>query len=191
MPEKKKSNANPRIAKLEIGIREIREVKIYPLSIHDEFEMISIVKDVFSKISDDKSPQVTDTSKTKKRKSSPTRKKEKSGFDFLEVLAGELRNNFTEVISLITDPEDKVTLKELDNDQFADLVRLIYTMNFKESSKKLKDLFKEVAPKMEEQGINGSGLKRSLQKFSETMEDTDTNTSSDSHTSKEESPEDS
>lgn len=191
MPENKKSNANPRIAKLEIGIREIREVEIYPLSIHDEFEMISIVKDVFSKISEDSSPQIIDTSKSKKRKSSPTKKKEKSGFDFLEIIAGELRDNFTEVISLITDPEDKVTLKEIDNDQFSDLVRLIYTMNFKDSSKKLKDLFKEVAPKMEEQGIDGSGLKRSLQKFSGTTEDIDTNISSDSHISEEESPEDS
>ena len=56
-PEKAKvvSRLNPNIASVEIGIRSIRKIKIYPLSIADQLEFTDLITDTLQTFFKEKS----------------------------------------------------------------------------------------------------------------------------------------
>lgn len=134
MPEDKKmeKNLNPQIHEVEIGVRGLRKVTIYPLSLGDQFKMSDLVKEVliafFNQVGDDPelSPEVASV--------------------FFELF----KQNFPLLIGLIMKDEDPVKLQEeVTNDQFSNIVEMVWRDNFEVPAKKLKGLFKRELPKVD------------------------------------------
>ena len=144
MPEdvKMEKAMNPQIHEVPIGIRDLRNIKIYPLSLGDQFKMSDLVKDVlkifFDQVGDnpEMSPEVIAS--------------------FFELF----KKNFPLFISFIAPDEDSTTLvNEMTNPQFSEIVEIVWRDNYEVPAKKLKGLFFREPPKIE---IIGSQLERPL-----------------------------
>lgn len=146
---------NPQIQSMEIGIRNIRAVTIYPLSMADQFKLSDIVTDAMKEYGTD------DTS---------------SDVEIFEVIMGTIQENLIAILDLITDPNEHIKLDELTNTQFSELCELIYSTNYDTAIVKFKSLF-EKAKKVFQS-------KRQLPKSSSELV-TDTNISSDTTSEKE------
>ena len=145
---------NPKARKFEIGIREIREITIWPLSLADEIsfsEKIVSLVDGFDKsvLSDGEPSDVKATA----------------------YIIEAIQNNLVELLVYVTD--DKVSLSDLDNEQFVDLCTIIFEMNFDGAAGKIKRLLNRIK--------NLFPQKTPLENLSSTPV-TDTNTSTDSDT---------
>ena len=131
MPEKKK--INPQIADLEIGIRNLRTIKIYPLSLGDQLEMTDIITETAQKFFASREEIET-----------------KNDMDFAQFFVSILRDNIKKILGLITDETD--IMKEISNIQTVDLANLIYEMNYAESIKNAQSLFKKIQPMFQSKG---------------------------------------
>lgn len=123
-PETKK--LNPQITDFEVGICDLRKIKIYPLSLGDQLELSDLIKQTlqaFFQVEDDN---------------------EESLEAFMTFALNLIKENITKVLKLIAlDDDPDVVLKELSNKQVEDLGLLIYKINF-ESLKNLKSLFEKL-----------------------------------------------
>jgi len=131
MPEKKK--INPQIADLEIGIRNLRTIKIYPLSLGDQLEMTDLITETAQKFFASREEIET-----------------KNDMDFAQFFVSILRDNIKKILGLITDETD--IMKEISNIQTVDLANLIYEMNYAESIKNAQSLFKKIQPMFQSKG---------------------------------------
>jgi hypothetical protein len=134
MPEdvKMEKNMNPQIHDVPVGIRDLRNIKIYPLSLGDQFRMSDMVKEVlkifFEQVGDDPelSPEVIAA--------------------FFELF----KKNFTQFMSFIAPEEDASKLvDEMTNPQFSEIVEIVWRDNYEVPAKKLKGLFYREPPKIE------------------------------------------
>lgn len=101
---------NPRIKHIEIGTRKIRKIPIYPMSMHDEMEFAGIIKETLSSFLKENS-QVTEQA-------------------IISMSIDLITENLSKILELITDQEDDVSMKDIDNTQFAEIAGLIFDMNF-------------------------------------------------------------
>jgi len=131
MPEKKK--INPQIADLEIGVRNLRTIKIYPLSLGDQLEMTDLITETAQKFFASREEIET-----------------KNDMDFAQFFVSILRDNIKKILGLITDETD--IMKEISNIQTVDLANLIYEMNYAESIKNAQSLFKKIQPMFQSKG---------------------------------------
>ena len=131
MPEKKK--INPQIADLEIGVRNLRTIKIYPLSLGDQLEMTDLITETAQKFFASREEIET-----------------KNDIDFAQFFVNILRDNVKKILGLITDETD--IMKEISNIQTVDLANLIYEMNYAESIKNAQSLFKKIQPMFQSKG---------------------------------------
>lgn len=125
MPEN--SKLNPQVADLEIGIRNLRTIKIYPASFGEQLKLTDLITETVQKffLSRDKSEVVQE--------------KDMAMIQFFVEL---VRNNLGKIIGLVSDESEEL-LNELTNVQFVRLAELIYEMNYEESIKNVKSLFKK------------------------------------------------
>lgn len=126
MPEKRK--INPQIASLEIGTRNLRTIKIYPLSFGDQLEMTDLITDTIQKFLEARGEKL-----------------QEDNIEFVQFVINLLRNNLTKIIKLISD-EDENMLKEITNLQVTELVTIIYEMNYEESIKNARSLVEKIQP---------------------------------------------
>ena len=112
---------NPKVAYVEIGIRSLRKIKIYPLSIADETELLEIVKEGFAELA--------------KVGSEGSSELEVAGF--ISFLLDLFVTNLGEILSKVIDDYSPDILKEIDNDQAINIAEKIVKMNFGDSSKKV------------------------------------------------------
>ncbi len=120
------SALNPQIAVISVGIKQLREVTIYPLSLADQFKVTDLVISVFNQFS-----TVTD----------------KKGIKEHELVTQAIKlveENLQKILGLVTDKSANITFDELSNDQFSDLVILIYETNYEASLKKLQSLGQKI-----------------------------------------------
>lgn len=145
------SKLNPQIVEIEIGTKTLRTVKLYPLSIHDQLETTDILVAAFAELAnanvDIKSGKVPEVS-------------------FLERLVDLVKENLSDILLFLTDPEDNVTTKEITNEQLIFISQVLYEVNYESFSKNLKDLTNKVKK------VLGS-LNEQSQPSSETTQDTD------------------
>ncbi len=152
---------NPRVRVLEVGIRTIRKIKIYPLSVADQFELSDSITEGIQLYAKEAGESLTAESVSK--------------------LIDLIRKKLPDILRLIT-PEEKnpkALLKELDNYQLAEIAQIVFEDNYGEPVKKLVSLFR---PGMQQQ--NESALERLSQLSAGTTPATDSNTSPDSVTKK-------
>lgn len=118
----------PRTEEWEIGIRKFRKIDIYPLSMHDQMEMTDIIQVVIETIflNEDSDNQT-----------------------LIKAVVDTVKKKVIDILSLIascTKPEARALLKEISNDQFDDLLTLLYKMNYEKISKNLQSLFEAMSP---------------------------------------------
>lgn len=118
------SRLNPQIRRVEVGTRELRELKIYPLSLADQNELLSLLVDVIN--------EATQSDMDVKSMT------EEEGVKFVQDL---IQNNVTKIISFVTDLDETPAIDELTNDQFIRIANIIFEVNFEGLIKNSKDLF--------------------------------------------------
>jgi hypothetical protein len=111
-------NPNPRIKKIQVGTRTLRDITIYPFSAGQEIEVIDIVSVLIN--------TMAETQAENKLKD----------LEVFEVFSKIIKEKSVEIIGFVTDPEDNVTLNDFDNNQFVDFVEILIDTNFGEHLKK-------------------------------------------------------
>ena len=141
---------NPEISKATIGVRELKEITVYPLSMADQLKMtdlISAALDGFFRRDD-----------------------AESDVEFAKFLADLIKDNLETILKMITD-EGEADLDDITNNQAIDIAETVYEVNFGSLVKKVKSLLEKV----KEQFPSGRPLPTSL----DDMEDIDLKTSTD------------
>lgn len=115
---------NPQIVEQSVGIRELREITIYPLSMADQFKLTDTVVQAihqFGSVNIDISDE-----------------------EVVAKMIGLIEENIEKILELVLDKEEAVTMDELTNDQFTDICNIIFEVNYEGSVKKLMDLVGKV-----------------------------------------------
>ncbi len=153
MPEKteaEKLNPNSQVADVEIGIRNLRSIKIYPLSIADEIEVSDLVSQAVGAAM---SLNLGDES-------------DASLMQFIAAIMEIIKNNLGRILTLVVDEHDfprqsfprkllakvlsrkvdngSVLLKEMSNDQAVAIAEVIYKVNFEVPAKNVQSLFEKI-----------------------------------------------
>jgi len=126
MPENQQiRELNPEIPEVTIGIRNLRKVKIYPLSLADELTL----KDMISKI-------LVEFGKMDPNSTALTP-------ELVQFLIDTISDNIGKIIPMVMEEETVEVLKDITNYQALEIVGHVYQQNFKreEIEKKLEALF--------------------------------------------------
>lgn len=114
---------NPKIKTIELGIEELHTYTIYPLSMADEFKLFDTISDIAEKISG-----ITDEST------------ETETTTVVLTVFDVLKENITEVLKMVTKKDNRPELNDIDNEQFTELLEMIFDMNFTGSVKNFQSL---------------------------------------------------
>jgi hypothetical protein len=128
-PEEKK--LNPQITDVDIGVRDLRKVKLYPLALGDQLELSDLIKEVleaFFKTEDGS---------------------EESLSLFIAFAFNLIKENMTKILGLIAldEANSKKLLKEITNAQLDEIAQVVYEKNFA-VLKNLKGLFGKITTKI-------------------------------------------
>ena len=132
MPENKvklsdnKSKLNPQVTSVEIGIRNLRTITVYPLSFADQLKTTDLITQALQVFFKGKEAGAIQDS------------------EFVTFLIQLIRDNIGKILSMVTDEDGDKILQELSNNQFIDFADLIYSMNFEVPSKKGKSLIEKI-----------------------------------------------
>jgi hypothetical protein len=137
------SKLNPRITTIEVGIENLREVTIYPLSLADQGKMIKTLSSVFQSVME----SLSHLSEEPEESGDATGTIEKvaaqlSNIDIAETIVTIIQENLESILCLIVAPDEKISMEEVDSDQFYDLVETIYKVNFERAPKNFVALWK-------------------------------------------------
>jgi hypothetical protein len=117
---------NPQIKDVEIGIRNLRSIKIYPLSVSDQLTATNLVTSAL---------QVFMTNKDVKNN------------DLLSVafMLEQIRTNASEILKMVLDETEspESVLKDMSNEQMMVIVKAIYEVNYESLSKNVKSLLEK------------------------------------------------
>lgn len=154
--EKELKVLNPQIEEVTIGVRELRKIKIYPLSMGDQLKLTSIIVDTLQKLFNEK---------------------EQSNFVFAETVRILISDNLGKIMTFVTD-EGEELLNDITNIQAVDIAELIFEMNYSVLEKKTKMLIEKVKKVFQ--------LQKQPQTSSEDTPNTDLTISTEEVTEKEE-----
>jgi hypothetical protein len=152
---------NPRVREVEVGTRTLRKIKLYPLSLADQFSL---------------SDSITEGLQVYVQE---------AGAEFSPQAASKIvelvRSKLPSLLKLIfCDEEPDALLKEFDNYQLATVAELVFNDNYGDPAKKLASLFR---PKSQTAQTE-SAMERLSQLSVGTTPATESNTSPDSATKK-------
>lgn len=114
---------NPQIKTIEIGVRETREIKIYPLSVKDQFELTKELADSINELL---------------RVDFKNIREEEAIDAFAELLS----NRLTDVLRYVCDQDQVPKMEELTNIQLSEIANIVFEVNYEGLIKNFKDLFK-------------------------------------------------
>ena len=120
------SDLNPRIQTTRIGITTLMEKTLYPLSVHDQLKVTELVGSVVDGFSDDRNVEgLTD-------------------IQIVQKFSKTIEENIEQILGYVSGPkeENKIDLKDLDNDQLTEIIDIIFTVNYENSIKNLQALRK-------------------------------------------------
>jgi hypothetical protein len=153
---------NPRVRNIEVGIRTLRTVKMYPLSLPDQLDLNDMVVEGIQ-------AYVSEAGETLTPKT-------------IQTFVNLFRKNIMRILGLLFPDEDAVKLQhDIDNQQLADIVEVAYTVNYGDPAKKLVSLFRGEKKEQE------SPMERLSRLSAETIQATDLTTSPSDITEKVES----
>jgi len=153
MPENEERKLNPQIVDVEIGIRSLRNITIYPLSMADQLKLTDvIVQAAMASVNGGQDMAV------------PT------------FILQMLQENVAKILSMVTDEDEKL-MSDISNLQAVAIADVLFEVNygavaknFKSLSEKLKAMFQPERPLP--QSVNGTdtGLKTSTESPTEKAE---------------------
>uniref|UniRef100_A0A6M3IX72 Uncharacterized protein n=1 Tax=viral metagenome TaxID=1070528 RepID=A0A6M3IX72_9ZZZZ len=153
MPENEERKLNPQIVDVEIGIRSLRKITIYPLSMADQLKLTDvIVQAAMASVNGGQDMAV------------PT------------FILQMLQENVAKILSMVTDEDEKL-MSDISNLQAVAIADVLFEVNygavaknFKSLSEKLKAMFQPERPLP--QSVNGTdtGLKTSTESPTEKAE---------------------
>lgn len=157
---------NPQVRQTTIGLRTLRKIKIYPLSVGDQLELSDLIIDSLTKyneiVADEKKPDMQVFS------------------EIANFIVNLIKENLDSLIEKITDrneaEEDVHILDDVTNEQAIEIGKIVYEINFESLIKNVKSLFK-----VEEMELP---LKRQSQPSVKPTGATGSNTSTGTHTKK-------
>ena len=122
---------NPDAEKVQVGIKTLREITIYPLSISDQMKLT----DKFSEAIEQFSQFDRETM---------------SNEDAINFIKNFLSQNLPEFMEFVVDPDETTvpTLDEVTNKQLGIIADVVFRINYEELIKNAKDLFKRVKEAM-------------------------------------------
>ena len=139
MPENENKKLNPQIVDVEIGIREMRSLTIYPLSMRDQLKLTDMVTTAVTE-------QIA--------------KDGGSDLPLVSFIVKMLQENIGKLLTMVTDEKDDV-LNDMTNIQAVAVADVLFDVNygavaknFKSLSEKLKGLFQQERPLP--QSVNGT-----------------------------------
>lgn len=187
------SNLNPQIRTTEIGIKSLRTITIYPLSLADQFNVSDIIAEgmlayqqateipppELSEELNDVVPPITSIP-ISENDPVPPAVDEGTGieeFDEVKLILDLIESNLLKIVNMVVDKSESIDFNDLTNLQFAEIAEIIYDVNYDDSVGKFQTLINRVK--------NIFQQKKSSPKLSP-VQPTGMNTSSDSPTKTEE-----
>lgn len=131
------SSMNPQITTVQVGVKSLREITLYPLSMADQFQMTDIIKEEISSIIGTDFNDMTD-------------------FEATEVVIDAIKRNLSKLLTYVLDKDDSVDFNEVTNAQFVDIVQKLYEVNFDVVVKNLETLkqkFPAIMSRLNEQSV--------------------------------------
>jgi hypothetical protein len=146
MPENEEKKLNPQIVDVEIGIRSLRKITVYPLSMADQLKLTDIiVQAAMASVNSGQDMAI------------PT------------FILQMMQENVGKILSMATDEDEKL-MNEISNLQAVEIANVLFEVNygavaknFKSLSEKMKEMFQPERPLP--QSVNGTdtGLKTSTE----------------------------
>jgi hypothetical protein len=165
MPDKtRREKVNPQITEAEIGVRILRKIKIYPLSMADQLTITDVISEAMQAFFTMQDAGKEDISP-----------------EFIAFAVQLLKDNIDRIIEMVTGEDPEKVKKDLTNDQLSDIVTIVYTNNFEGPLKKVQSLFQrdEILEEVTDKQILSS-----LQPRSAKSTDIDSTTSTKNHLKK-------
>ena len=129
----KMNDLNPLHKSTTIGLREAKEIIIYPLSVGEQLKLTDIITEFLRKYFG------TEDGTEK------TAAESMGDIALINELVEVIKDNVGKIITLTTDAEDAdEILDDMTNDQLMDFVTIVYDMNFESARKKLMSLIQKV-----------------------------------------------
>jgi hypothetical protein len=134
---------NPQITEIEIGVKTLRKVSIYPLSLADQGKMARTLSTVFQGVMESLShlseePEESDGSVGTIEKVAS----QLANLDIAESIVNIIQENLEAVLKLVVADGEQISTEELTNEQFYNLVEIIYEVNYEKTSKNFLALIK-------------------------------------------------
>ena len=111
---------NPQIATVEIGIKTLRSVLIYPLSVSDQLNLTNIITGVIQEIA-----SVGDS---------------KDDMETVNIAIDAIKINLAKILVFVLDKGEEISFDELSNAQLVEVVDIIFEANYEDQIKNLKRL---------------------------------------------------
>ncbi len=127
---------NPEIKEVEIGVRELRTIKIFPLSAKDQFDLTSRLVDVLSKMSEEFSTENVSN---------------EEALIFIQTI---ISDNLEIILEYVVDEEQRPTFNELTNNQLYTIAETIFEVNYEGFLKNFQSLFKRAKSLIQAQTPN-------------------------------------
>jgi len=122
MSENEQKKINPQITEIEIGIREMRKIKIYPLSMSDQLKLTDLISTAIA---------------------AQFAKEEGGDMALVAFIVELVKENLGRILTMVTDEDDKL-LEEVSNLQAASIAEVVYETNYGIVAKNFKSLFEKV-----------------------------------------------
>ena len=119
MPEKR---LNPEITKATIGVKELKEITLYPLSMADQLKMTNLISEAIKAF---------------------FQRGNTTDIEFAKFLVETIESYLGEILKLVTD-EGEASLSDITNNQAVEIAEVIYEVNFGSLVKKVKSLLEKV-----------------------------------------------
>lgn len=116
---------NPQVRSITVGIRDLREIKIYPLSIADQLEMTDLITGALEGF---------------------FVSEERDNLAFVTTIVNLVKENIAKIIELATckEQDPQIVLKEMTNDQLGQFANVVYDMNFEGLVKNVQSLLEKI-----------------------------------------------
>ena len=162
MPDTAKSideRLNPQITDFDVGVRSLRKVRIYPLSMANQLELSDLITEalsVFLQTQGDKADELS--------------------MEFVGFMVELIKKNIERIIGyILADEVPTQVMKDITNEQLSGMVEIVYRQNFEGPLKKVVSLFQTSEEAIQLRSVDlsqpfaestGTGSKTSTKKLS-------------------------
>ena len=138
---------NPDIQEVTIGVRKLRKITLYPLSVVDQMKVTDLFQEALGIFLANKNA---------------------GDMQFVALFISILKTNLSKILALVTDPEEdpEKLLAEITNNQLSVISNVLYEMNYAMISKNVASLLKKLPQTVKESPLERPSL--SSVKFTDT-----------------------